>query len=265
MRIKGGTAGVRAGAILAGVVLFGALGAGPALAEDPSDTGGSSIVDSGGGSSRDLLGDVTSYVTDGGGSEGEGSTSIPSVAIPSAAIPSVAIPSPSGETRGSEVELAEAPAAASPNALITIPSGITAFPSFPTGLPTIPGLPTDLAGQDPTVACSQVVSTLQGLDPTGLSGALNSPAAIFCGALGFDLPTVPGGSTTTTTRSGSVTETSYGSPYYDAGYGHRYYKGNGYDDGCNCTSRAQSTPVYSTQVASVPVGGVATGDGSYGP
>jgi hypothetical protein len=151
----------------------------------------------------------------------------------------------------------------SPNALITIPSNITTFPSFPTTLPTIPGLP-NLAGTDPTTACSQVVSALSGLDPTGLSSALQSPAATFCGALGFTLPSLPG----STTTSGPSTEIIYASPqyygpgksytgnhYWDSGYGHRY---------CSCSSgSSDSTPV--SQVSTMPKGGVDTGDGSTGP
>ncbi|HEY2222879.1 hypothetical protein [Actinomycetospora sp.] len=154
----------------------------------------------------------------------------------------------------------------SPNALISIPSSITSFPSFPTTLPTIPGLP-DLTGTDPTTACSTVVSTLGGLDPTGLSSALQSPAAIFCGALGFTLPGLPG----TTTTSGPSTETIYAPPqyygpgksytgnrYWDSGHGHRY---------CSCStgSGSDDAPVSVTQVTTMPKGGVDTGDGSYGP
>lgn len=170
----------------------------------------------------------------------------------------------SSSSSNPEVEQTEDDApAASPRALIGLPgtSGIvlpSTFPSFPTGsnVPTIPGLPAIDPGTDPVTACSQVVSTLRGLDPTQLSAALDAPAAIFCSAFGFDLPSLPTGDQSAT----GVTETVYAPPdFYDDGYGRRYYG----SCGCDYESTTAATPVVATQVASVPSGGVNTGDGSY--
>ncbi len=156
-------------------------------------------------------------------------------------------------------------AAVAPNALAAPAiGGLGGIPGFPSTFPfptstAIPGLPPIAPGTDPATACSQVVSALRGLDPTQLSAALDSPAAIFCSALGFPLPSLPG-LPGLPSSGGSFTETSFPEPrFFDDGSGHRYY---GF---CGCTPWATAAPVYATQVASVPKGGVNTGDGSFGP
>ncbi|MCD2194501.1 hypothetical protein LQ327_14095 [Actinomycetospora endophytica] len=147
---------------------------------------------------------------------------------------------------------------------MSVPSSVT-FPTFPSTIPTIPGLGdlSSLSGTSATDACNQVVGALSQLDATGLSSALSSPAATFCGSLGFTLPSLPG----TTTTSGPSTEIIYAPPqyygpgksysgnhYWDSGYGHRY-----------CTCSSGDSPVSVSQVTTMPKGGVDTGDGSYGP
>jgi hypothetical protein len=77
----------------------------------------------------------------------------------------------------------------------------------------------------------------------------------------------------TTTSSGGGIETIYAPPQYYGGYapgayGHRYY-GRYWDHGCGCDRYAsssyspQTVTVTATQVATVPKGGVDTGDGSF--
>ncbi|HEY2191173.1 MAG TPA: hypothetical protein VGH76_02565 [Actinomycetospora sp.] len=61
--------------------------------------------------------------------------------------------------------------------------------------------------------------------------------------------------------------TVYAPPqYYGGQYGHRYY-GRYHDSGCGCDRYASPNyvpqTVVATQVASVPKGGVNTGDGSF--
>jgi hypothetical protein len=94
-------------------------------------------------------------------------------------------------------------------------------------------------------------TTGTGLTGTGLTGGLTG--GLTSGLTGG----LTSGLTGTTTGS-SVTETIY-YPYdscscnYDQ-WGHRYYD-----------NYTPTTPVYATQVATVPRGGVNTGDGSFGP
>lgn len=265
----------RLGAVAAGVVLIGSAYTGVAFADEGSGGGSqpsdpvSGIVNgvTGGGSSgtsQDSSGSgsgstgSSSEPGSGSSSSSSGSSSSPgSISVPSLPLPTDALTPESGSS---------ATGLLGPNALISIPSSITSFPSFPTTLPSIPGLG-DLSGQPVEAACSQVVGALSGLDPTGLSSALQSPAATFCGALGFTLPSLPG----TTTTSGPNTEIIYASPqyygsgksytgskYWDSGNGHRY---------CSCSTGGGSkdSPVSVTQVTTMPKGGVDTGDGSYGP
>jgi len=108
-------------------------------------------------------------------------------------------------------------AAVAPNALAAPAiGGLGGIPGFPSTFPfptstAIPGLPPIAPGTDPATACSQVVSALRGLDPTQLSAALDSPAAIFCSALGFPLPSLPG-LPGLPSSGGSFTETSFPEP-----------------------------------------------------
>ena len=80
------------------------------------------------------------------------------------------------------------------------------------------------------------------------------------------LPSTSSTSTSSTSSTGSTIETIYAPPQYYGGYGHRYY-GRYYDHGCGCDRYASPnytpTVVIATQVASVPKGGVNTGDGSF--
>ena len=76
-------------------------------------------------------------------------------------------------------------------------------------------------------------------------------------------------SSTSTSSTGSTSgiETIYAPPQYYGGDGHRYY-GRYHDNGCGCDRYASAnytpqTVVVATQVASVPKGGVNTGDGSF--
>jgi hypothetical protein len=74
--------------------------------------------------------------------------------------------------------------------------------------------------------------------------------------------------TSTTSTSAPNTVTVYPSPqYYGGGKdGHRYY-GRYWDHGCGCDRYASPSyapqKVVTTQVATVPKGGVDTGDGSF--
>ena len=74
-------------------------------------------------------------------------------------------------------------------------------------------------------------------------------------------------SSSSTSSTGSTIETIYAPPqYYGGKYGHRYY-GRYWDHGCGCDRYASPTyvpvTIVATQVASVPKGGVDTGDGSF--
>jgi hypothetical protein len=80
---------------------------------------------------------------------------------------------------------------------------------------------------------------------------------------------LPSTSSTSTSSSSSTSGivTIYAPPqYYGGHYGHRYY-GRYWDKGCGCDRYASPNyvpqTVVATQVASVPKGGVNTGDGSF--
>lgn len=167
-------------------------------------------------------------------------------------VPSVPVVVPGSSTTSSSTSVTT-----TSSAPLGLPGLGGLFPTGTTGLPSIPGLPAIDPSASPTVACAQVVSALRGLDPTQLSAALDSPAAIFCDSLGFQLPSLPGADQGGTAVETTFPTTSTSDDSYDDGYGRRYY------GSCGCTTEA--TPVYATQVSSVPTGGVNTGDGSYGP
>ena len=263
---------IRTTAIAAALLLASLMWSGVAVAGVPGDegSGGGSLPSdpvgtilggtTGGSSGSSSDSSSSSGSSSGSSSESDGSSSSGSSSAPSSGSSSdssVVLPTEAVDPTGSS-----AAGLLSPNALISIPSSITSFPTFP----SVPGIPDGLAGTDPTTACQSIAGSLSGLDPTGLSSALSSPAATFCSALGFTLPSLPG----TTTTSGPSTEIIYAPPqyygpgktytgdhYWDSGYGHRY---------CSCSSGGSGEqPVAVTQVTTMPKGGVDTGDGSYGP
>jgi hypothetical protein len=115
---------------------------------------------------------------------------------------------------------------------------------------------------DDTSASAAATTTCNGLDLTPFGGP----------CIPLTIPSLPtGSSSATTTSSGSGIETVYAPPQYYGGYshgsyGHRYY-GQYHDSGCGCDRYASPNyvpqTVVATQVASVPKGGVNTGDGSF--